>query len=224
VKIAVVIPALDEAGFVEQAVSSALEGPLEVEVVVVDGGSRDETITRAEAAGARVLRGDRGRGEQQDVGWRATQADAVLFLHADTRLPAGWSQCVADVMSDPEVAGGAFRFRFDEQGVIWRLMELGVAVRVLVLGLPYGDQGLFLRRSILERSGGVPHVALMEDLDLVRMIKRSGRLALLSEAVTTSSRRYRVGGLPRTVAAHFVALLSWYLGVDRARVARWVRG
>jgi len=204
------------------------EVPIRPDVVVVDGGSRDDTVERARRAGARVLDSPRGRGRQLDRGWRATPAEIVLFLHADTMLPMGWSEAVIDAMEDETVSGGAFRFEFDargegSKGLGWRVLELGVALRVTLFGLPYGDQALFCRRAVLEGAGGVPDVAILEDLDLVRLIKRAGRLRMLPLRVRTSPRRHR-HGVVATISRHALALAGFFLGVDRGWIARRVRG
>lgn len=216
-KISVVIPTLDEAPCIVGAVESAIAPG--VEVVVVDGGSRDETARLARDAGARVLACERGRARQLRMGSEASTGDALLFLHADTRLERGWPDCVAGALSDPGCAGGAFRLRFVERGWRARAIEWGVAVRVALFGLPYGDQALFVRRSVLEQMGGLPIVAMMEDLDLVRAIKRAGRLRIVDGRATTSARRYVETGALRTVWRHQLALIGWWLGWDRERLA-----
>jgi rSAM/selenodomain-associated transferase 2 len=220
VRIAVVIPALDEAETVEAAIASARSAD---EIVVVDGGSLDRTADRARAAGAQVLTSPRGRARQLDAGWRATGAEVVLFLHADTRLPLGWADAVRDALAAPDVAGGAFRLRFDERSPAMRIVEWGAHRRAALAGLPYGDQALFVRRRVLEAVGGIAPVPIAEDLDLVRALRAHGRLALLPLAVSTSARRYRKHGVLRTWARNALALAAWRLGVDRDRIARWVR-
>lgn len=220
-RIAVVIPALDEAPRIAAAVASARAPG--VELVVVDGGSRDATRERAEAAGARVLAAPRGRAAQLEAGAKACDAPVLLFLHADSRLPEGFAEAVRGALADPAVAGGAFALRFEEAGAALRAIEWGAWMRAVLAGLPYGDQALFLRREVLERMGGVPQVPLMEDLDLVEGLRRHGRLALLPEPVTTSARRYRGRGVLRTFLRNALCLAAWRAGVDRERVARWVR-
>jgi rSAM/selenodomain-associated transferase 2 len=218
VAISVVIPTLDEAACIAGSVGSVI-GP-GIEVIVVDGGSRDETRRLAQDAGARVLTSERGRARQLRMGGENTTGDVVLFLHADTRLESGWQEAIRQALSDPECAGGAFTFRFAERGARERWIELGVALRIALFRLPYGDQALFVRRSVLERMGGIPIVPMMEDLDLVRAIKHAGRLKILRPKAITSSRRYeRAGGL-RTVVLHQWALLAWWLGLDRGRLAK----
>lgn len=244
VRIAVVIPALDEAEQIEAAVRSVREsqgdgtghspsgpsssgsiseGTSSLEVVVVDGGSLDRTVDRARAAGARVIPSPSGRALQLEAGWRATEGEIVLFLHADTRLPTGWDAAVRTALTDAGVVGGAFGFRFLERraGLAW--IEWGARLRSRA-GLPYGDQAIFARRSALDAIGGIPRVPIAEDLDLVRALRRRGRVVLLPLDARTSARRYLARGPFRTWLRHAVALGAWRLGVDRARIARWVRG
>jgi len=217
VKISVVIPALDEAPRIAGAVGSVVAP--EVEVIVVDGGSGDETRRLADEAGALVLDGERGRARQLRLGGKRATGDVVLFLHADTTLESGWREGVLQAMSDPSCAGGAFRLRFASRGWRERMIEFGVSARVAALRLPYGDQALFVRRSVLEGMGGVPDVPIMEDLDLVRAIKRAGHLRILPLHATTSPRRYAARGTLRTIAWHAIALLAFFIGSDRRRVA-----
>jgi rSAM/selenodomain-associated transferase 2 len=220
VRIAVVIPALDEAETVEAAIASARSADV---IVVVDGGSLDRTADRARAAGAQLISSPRGRALQLEAGWRATGAEVVLFLHADTRLPQGWAGAVRAALAAPDVAGGAFRLRFDDRSLAMRVVEWGAQRRAVWAHLPYGDQALFARRSVLDAIGGIAPVPIGEDLDLVRALRRRGRLALLPLAVATSARRYRAHGPLRTWTRNVLALAAWRLGVDREKLARWVR-
>ena len=223
-KLSVVIPALDEAAHIENAVRGAFDAPsdpADVEVIVVDGGSADATASLASAAGARVILFERGRARQLQAGVRASGGDVLLLLHADTRLPRGWASAVRSALRDERVVGGAFRFRFDERSAVLRFIELGARLRSGLFRLPYGDQALFVRRRALEAIGGIPDVPLMEDLDLVQRIKREGRLALLAAPAVTSARRYIEAGPLRAMLRHWLAAAAWTLGVDRRRIAHW---
>ena len=218
-KLSVVIPALNEADRVVRAIESARAPG--VEVVVVDGGSRDATPELAKAAGARVVSSPAGRAEQLAVGAEASCGDAILLLHADSRLPPGFERAVAGALEDAGTVGGAFRLRFERAGWALRVVEWGVRLRVAVFGLPYGDQAVFVRRETLEAIGGIPIVPIMEDLDLVRAMRGRGRLALLALPVTTSARRYRARGVARTLFRNALAAAAWWLDFDRRRVADW---
>lgn len=232
-KIAVVVPALDEARRIEGAIQSArargrdesekFAGP-RVEIVVVDGGSRDETVLRAREAGVRVVGSSPGRGRQLQAGVEASESDVVLFLHADSRLEPGWEVAIQEALRDPGVVGGAFGLRFDERAsAALRLVEWVANLRARWLAMPYGDQAIFARRAALVAAGGVPDAVVMEDLDLVRALKRQGRIAVLPLPVTTSARRHLGAGVLRTALRHTLALLAWRLDLDRGRVAAWLR-
>lgn len=222
VKISVVIPALDEAERIPTVLDSAmLPG---IEVVVVDGGSRDGSASRARQAGARVLETGRGRARQLARGVAATRGDVLLLLHADTLLPRDWPEMVRGALAEPAVVGGAFRFAFDSGGPALGLLAWGARLRGSLLRLPYGDQALFVRRAVLECIGGIPQVPILEDLDLVRQMKRRGRIALLPAPALTSARRHLERGVFKTAFVHILAALAWRLGVDRARIAAWLRG
>jgi rSAM/selenodomain-associated transferase 2 len=221
--ISVVVPTLNE----QPAIAGLLDELCgeQVERIVVDGGSDDGTVSRARERGAeRVVVSEPGRGRQMQAGFRASSGEAILFLHADTRLDPGWADAVRRALADPGVAGGAFRLRFESERLRYRWLEFWVRVRCRTLGLPYGDQALFVRRSVLEAAGGVPQVPIFEDLDLARLISRAGRLALLLERATTSPRRYEERGVASVVARNAVALLAYGLGLDRERVSGWYRG
>jgi rSAM/selenodomain-associated transferase 2 len=221
VQLTVVIPALDEAEQITGAIASA--GAPGCEIIVVDGGSRDGTPERAAAAGARVVTAASGRARQLAAGARLAKGDTILFLHADTRLPENWAGSVRSALADPGVVGGAFRLRFEPRSPMLRFIEFGTRLRVALLRLPYGDQALFARRAVLESLGGIPQVEILEDLDLVRALKRRGRIACLPLPVTTSARRYRSAGALRTMLRNWAAVVGWRLGVPRDRIAAWVR-
>ncbi|HEY8153218.1 MAG TPA: TIGR04283 family arsenosugar biosynthesis glycosyltransferase [Myxococcota bacterium] len=220
-QLTVVIPALDEAEPIAGAVASA--GAAGCEIIVVDGGSRDGTQERAAAAGARVVVSPPGRARQLAAGARFAKGDTILFLHADTRLPVNWEGSVRRALADPRVVGGAFRLRFDHRSPALRLIEWGTRLRVALLRMPYGDQALFVRRAVLESLGGIPQVEILEDLDLVRALKRRGRLACLALPAVTSARRYRAAGALRTMLRNWAAVAAWWLGLPRERIAAWVR-
>jgi len=221
VRLTVVIPALDEADQITGAIASA--GAAGCEIIVIDGGSRDGTQERAAAAGARVMDSEPGRARQLAAGARLAKGDTILFLHADTRLPEDWANGVRSALADPGVVGGAFRLRFESRSPALRLIEWGTRLRVALLRMPYGDQALFARRAVLESLGGIPQVEILEDLDLVRALKRRGRIACLALPATTSARRYRSAGALRTMLRNWAAIVGWWLGLPRERIAAWVR-
>jgi len=222
---AVIIPTKNESNQIEAAIASArAEG---VAIVVVDGGSEDDTLAKARRAGAFAVSSAAGRARQLAAGVEAVrEGEVLIFLHADTRLPRGYVEAVRDALGNARVVGGAFSFRFDDpdrKRVLLRLVEWGARLRSRLLALPYGDQALFIRRSVLDALGGVPLVPVMEDVDLVRGMKTLGKLALLPLEVRTSPRRYLERGGLRTVWRNQLLLLGALLGVDRGRLAAWAK-
>lgn len=220
--VSVVIPVLDERDALEAVLAcTARPG---VERIAVDGGSSDGSAELARALGAEQVIGcERGRARQLEAGWRAARGEVVLFLHADTRLDEGWEAELRAVLADPRVAGGAFRLSFEGTSLRGRVWEAGVALRSRALRLPYGDQALFARRGVLQAAGGIAQTPIFEDLDLVRAIRHSGRLALLRTRAWTSPRRYLRNGWARQTARNQLALLAWALGLPRERIAAWYR-
>lgn len=216
-----VIPARDEAAGIERCVASARAD--EVEILVVDGGSEDATRSLAQHSGATVIGSRPGRARQLERGRRAASGEVLLFLHADTRLPRGYADAVRAALGDPSVVGGAFALRFEERTLRLRFVEWGAGLRLRWFAFPYGDQALFARRSVLEEIGGIPDVPFMEDLDLVRSLKRRGRLARLALPAVTSARRYLERGVMTTMLRNWAAASAWALGIERSRLAAWYR-
>lgn len=200
-RISVVIPALDEAARIAAAVASAGA----CEVIVVDGGSGDDTIARARAAGAEVCEAERGRARQMNAGARRATGDVLLFLHADTRLPPGFDAAVAGALADAAVAGGRFDLRLEPGSPFLDLTAGLINLRSRLTGIATGDQALFARRTAFDAVGGYQDIPLMEDVAFSRALKRQGRVVALRQRVTTSSRRWLEHGPLRTV------LLMWWL-------------
>ena len=215
----IVIPALN-AGACLGSCLAALAGA--DEIIVVDGGSSDDSAEIAKQAGARVIAVPRGRGAQLRAGAKAAKGDWLLFLHADTRLGAGWRDAVmAHVATAPDHAG-CFDLRLDDRAWQARVIEHGVALRVRLLGLPYGDQGLLISRHLYDDVGEYRPLALMEDVDLVRRIGRN-RLRRLDATALTSAERWRRDGWLRRSGRNLVCLTLYAMGMAPDRLARFYR-
>ncbi len=213
----IVIPVLN-AGAGLAACLEALDGG--DEILVVDGGSSDDTVEIANQAGIRVIAAPRGRGTQLRAGGEAASGDWLLFLHADTRLGAGWREAIAAHVATAPERAGHFDLRLDDPAWQARVIERGVALRVRLLGLPYGDQGLLISRRLYDKVGGFRPLALMEDVDLVRRI---GRLRRLDATALTSAERWRRDGWLRRSSRNVACLALYGLGVAPARIERLYR-
>ena len=216
--ISVIVPTADEASEVALAVHSAQADG--TEVLVVDGGSTDGTAQRATDAGATVIMSPRGRAEQMNRGAVAASGRILLFLHADTRLPAGYAATVFDAMLDRRAVGGAFRFAVDCPRRGMRIIERLVRFRSERLGLPYGDQSLFVRRDAFELLSGYRDLAIAEDMDLVRRLKRLGRVGVLDTPATTSARRWEQAGMLAAALTNQVVAAGALLGLSPDRLRR----
>ena len=195
--------------------------PAGLDVVVVDGGSTDGTVEIARCAGAVVERAPPGRGLQLARGAARAAAPWLLFLHADTVLEFGWREAVRRFMADPENLHRAacFRFALDDARPAARRLEKLVAWRTRKLGLPYGDQGLLISRTLYDTLGGYRAIPIMEDVDLVRRIGRR-RLMVLPIAARTSAARYRRDGYLCRSFRNLACLTLYFVGVPPALIAR----
>jgi rSAM/selenodomain-associated transferase 2 len=192
-----------------------------MEIIVVDGGSCDGTGVAAETLGADVIAAPRGRGIQLAVGAARARGDWLLFLHADCLLEAGWETAVQTFVSMPcaGLRAGYFDFALDDTGSAARRLERLVDFRCRVLGLPYGDQGLLITRSLYRAVGGFAPLPLMEDVDLVRRLGRRG-LARIGARCVSSPRRYRREGYWRRPLRNLFCLLLYFAGVPPHRILR----
>lgn len=220
--ISVIIPTWNEVERIAKVVSRARDGA--EEVWVVDADSQDGTARIAEEAGARVIQSGCGRGAQMNAGAQAARGEFLLFLHGDTLLPAGYADAVRSVGSVPETVAGAFELGIDAVGWRYRAVEWGVRQRTRLASLPYGDQALFLRRDLFVRLGGYVQWPLLEDYDLVRRLRRRGRIQSARYPVTTSARRWQRLGVLRTMWTNQRILVGAAMGVPVHRLARWYRG
>lgn len=217
--ISVIIPALNEAGNLAATVASAsLPG---VEVIVADGMSADGTYDLARGLGVTAAQSFRGRGRQQNLGAALAQGGRLVFLHADSRLPAGWPEEVARVLALPGASLGCFRFQLDHADWSARLVERMVYLRTKLGQLPYGDQALFQRAGIFHALGGFAEIPMMEDYDLVMRSRRLGRVVQARLAAPTSGRRWRRLGLARTTFINQIMVTGYALGVSAERLARF---
>lgn len=220
--ISVVIPTLDVEPLLESALVSASSSDA-TERIVVAAGRSQESLRLAVKHRCRFLTSPPGRARQMNAGARAASNATLLFLHADTRLPSGYATEVHSTLSTPGVVAGAFSLTIAAHGWKYRLIEQGVALRSRWRQMPYGDQALFLRRDVFENHNGFSDLPLMEDFDLMRRLRRTGRIAISPVPVQTSARRWKMLGPLRTTVINQCAIVGYYLGVPCERLAIWYR-
>ena len=223
--ISVVVPVLDEAETLAQALLplQPLRGR-DVEVIVVDGGSRDRSRCVAHPLCDRVLDAPRGRARQMNAGAAAASGRVLLFLHADTRLPSGWVPMVRDALGNRGREWGRFDVRLDGAHPMLRIVEHAMNLRSRLSGIATGDQAIFVTRNAFRQAGGFPDIVLMEDVALSRALRMRSRPACLHAAVITSSRRWERNGIARTIVLMWRLRIEYALGADPDKLARRYHG
>jgi len=219
--LSVIVPALDEAegvvAFLQPLQTLRCEG---VELILVDGGSRDGTVGLAAPLVDRTLTAPRGRALQMNAGASVAEGNVLLFLHADCRLPEGAQRLILEGLRETRRNWGRFDVRLSgEQGLL-RAIEWLMNLRSRLTGIATGDQAMFMTREAYRAAGGFPEIALMEDVAMSARLKRRGAPLCLGTRVTSSSRRWERRGIVRTVLLMWSLRLRYFLGADPQRLAR----
>lgn len=215
--LSIVIPTLNASRHISDTLMSLDDGP-QMEVVVVDGGSRDKSRRLAEVYGARVIEAERGRGTQLRAGAEAAAGEWMLFLHADTRLGAGWRRAVREhIAAGHTDQAGVFEFALDDDRPKAERLERMVKWRTRRLGLAYGDQGLLIHRDLYDKVGGYRPIPLMEDVSLIRRIGKR-RTKVLPAAAITSATKFMRQGYRRRSLRNLFCLIMYFCGIP----PRWI--
>lgn len=218
--LSIIVPVLDEAaGIVASLAALAPYRSRGCELIVVDGGSCDDTPALAGPLADRVLIAPRGRAEQMNAGAAVARGKVLLFLHVDTGLPANADALIRDGLARSGRVWGRFDVRFDRRGLL-SLVAVMMNVRSRLTGIATGDQTIFATRAAFDSVGGFPQLALMEDIAFAARIKRISRPVCLTARVTTSARRWQKQGTLRTVLLMWRLRLAYFLGADPALLAR----
>ncbi len=218
--ISIIIPTLNEEGNIGRTLSS-LAGVADIEVIVVDGGSMDNTVQKAVEAGTRVITTSPGRAVQMNRGAAAANGDILLFLHSDTLLPTGFADFIRAALLIPQTLAGAFTLRIAEEGPGLRVVEWLVRWRSFLFHMVYGDQALFLTADKFHAIGGFPEQPFMEDFEFVRQLRKKGRIVILPQVVITSGRKWQQRGVFTTTVINQVIILGYLLGVSPDRLRQW---
>lgn len=229
-KISIIIPVLNEAATIQETLTR-FENASEVEVIVVDGGSRDETVAIATRVGKAIAKSLRievisaaaGRASQMNAGAAVATGDILLFLHADTHLPTSFDTLVRQALQNAGTVAGAFELRIDAQLRGLRLVEKMVNMRSHFLSMPYGDQAIFLKAATFHDLGGFPDLPIMEDFELMLGLRRQGRITIVPAPVVTSGRRWQKLGVVKTTLINQLIIAGYFLGVPPAQLVRWYR-
>ena len=216
--ISIVIPTMNEESTITPSVRSCIDAGA-TEIIISDGGSIDATKQLASDAGAtKIVQSLPGRGTQMNSGAVFATKEFVLFLHADARLDP---DCLKQICNLDEVVWGAYRQHIDAQRLVYRWLETGNAMRVKWRRMPFGDQAVFVNRSVFKEQGGFEEVPLMEDLRFAKTMRKVSMPVLLTGPVTISARRWEKNGVVRQTLRNFKIQIAHALGASPETLARW---
>lgn len=220
--ISIIVPTLNEAVNLPGLLPAAKKVK---ELLVIDGGSSDNTVFIAKELGFRVIEetGPGGRGTQLNTGAANASGSFLLFLHADTLLPLDFSHAISTCLANSENILGSFRLQVKNSGKLLKLVLWFTNIRSKFLQLPYGDQSFFIRKQNFMELGGFPEVPIMEDFIFVKQAKKKGKIVTLDQAVITSARRWQRLGVLRTTVTNQLVVLGYYLGIKPEKLAAFYR-
>lgn len=218
--ISIIVPVLNEEAHIQEFLIHLRERAPTAEIVVVDGGSTDRTPENADGFCDRALQTAPGRARQMNAGARVARGEVLWFLHADARIPDTATAEIESALKDQRVTGGFFRIRLPRRGFVYRLTDCFAHYAGLALRLRYGDHGFFCRQQTFEQIGGFPEVALMEDADFFRKMRRSGRFAVIPKRIVVNPRRYESIGPWRLTLAFGLISLLYLFHVSRRRLQK----
>jgi len=219
-KISVIVPALNE----EKTIAASLRALMPLaphEIIIVDGGSRDRTLDICKSFDVKILTAERGRARQMNLGARQATGEAVLFLHADTRLPETALSDIGTALADPRCLGGRFDVELEGSHPMLKIVGALINYRSRATRIGTGDQAIFVRRAVFGRIGGYPDIPFMEDVALCRALKRLGVVACLRSRVVTSGRRWESDGVWRTIVRMWTLKFLYLAGVSPARLKQF---
>ena len=218
--LSIIVPCFNEAA----EIAATLEAltPLRargVEVIVVDGGSNDDTVALAKPRADQLITAPRGRAAQMNAGAALAQRNVFLFLHADNRLPPNADELIADGLATSGISWGRFDVTIRGRHPLFRVISSAMNLRSRITGIATGDQAIFVTRALFERAGGFPELRLMEDIALSSILKRFERPLCLRERVITSGRRWEKQGIWRTLVLMWQLRFAYWRGVDPDELA-----
>jgi rSAM/selenodomain-associated transferase 2 len=224
--ISIIIPVWNETSVIDHSVERILSHEYDdsFEVIVVDGSPEGETVLSMREEKVKKLTAGRGRSRQMNKGAHHAEGEVLLFLHADTVLPENGLEEISAVMEKGDVVAGAFDLGIDSERPLFRLIENAASLRSRITRMPYGDQAIFVRSDYFRAMGGFREIPLMEDVDLMRRIKKAGdRICFIGNKVRTSPRRWEREGLLYCTLRNWTLISLYFLGVSPERLAKFYR-
>ena len=215
--LSIVIPTLNEALHLPLLLSDLNVWPNDFELIIVDGGSIDLTISIAKIHGVDVIKSrKKNRGYQLQTGASNARGDWLLFLHADSRLRIGWVRSLSQIIQNKKSKNFAwyFDFKIKKDNLEYRFLEIAVALRSLFLQHPYGDQGLLIHKDLYYKTGGYSSLKIMEDIDLITRITKKTKLKRIRESIYTDDRKWTNSNIIKRAIKNYKLRKKWRQGYD----------
>ncbi|BAQ66645.1 TIGR04283 family arsenosugar biosynthesis glycosyltransferase [Geminocystis sp. NIES-3709] len=223
IKISIIIPVINEEKNLIKILPN-LENNSEIEFIFVDGGSQDNTVKLIKNEGFKVILSPiLRRSYQMNLGAKNAQGEILLFLHGDTILPSKYQETIIKTVQQKNFILGAFQLNIDSNKPIFRFLEMIVNARSKYLSLPYGDQGIFLKKELFDKIRGYKDIPIMEDFELIKRLKNKGKIYITDSAVTTSSRRWNKLGIIKTTLINQLIIIGYYLQIKPEKLAIFYR-
>lgn len=216
--LSIIVPVIDEAGLIGRFLEELRSIAPAAEIIVIDGGSTDATVSIAGPLCDILMTAPRGRASQMNAGAARARGEFLWFLHADLEAPENSVRSMERTLSDPHVVGGCFRLRFREPALIYRVSDFLGNIGVEVFGFALGDHGIFCRRDVFQAIGGYRDVPILEDAEMYRALRRLGRTVQLRDHIVADPRGYKMRGPYRTTAVYFFILALYVFGVPIRRL------
>jgi rSAM/selenodomain-associated transferase 2 len=211
---------LNEAGFIEKTCQHLMDMSTTAELIIVDGGSTDDTVTLGSHYG-KVITSPRGRAIQMNSGARHATGEVYWFLHADCLPHPESVKKIQETVEADQVIAGAFEYRLDAEGSLYRISEYLSNRKNRILKLIYGDMGIFVKAPVFSQMGGFREIPIMEDIDFCKRIKPFGKIVILPYPMMTSARRWKQEGPVRNFLRNWMLQLGWAIGVSPKYLAKW---
>lgn len=219
--ISIIIPTYNEQDNIVNLLQ-AISGNLGkyIEVIVVDGGSSDETVSRvADFEHVKLITSEKGRAVQMNRGAKVSTRGVLFFLHADCKLPENWYEAISTAIEEERYVAGSFYLKFDKSGFWYRLYSRLSKIRYALF--TYGDQGLFVSKQVFDKIGRYPEIPIMEDYEIMVRLKKEGQIVKLDMPMTTSARKFSKNGVLLQQLKNVMIVLFYSCGISPSRLARW---
>jgi rSAM/selenodomain-associated transferase 2 len=220
----IIIPVLNEAGHINSIIEHLRKQNYKssCEIIVIDGDPQGSTVETIQDKDVITITSDKGRGKQMNAGAAIARGEILIFLHADTILPENALEKISRTLQNPDYVGGAFDLKIDSDRLFLRYISVRASLRSRWNRIPYGDQAIFIRKKYFDQIGGFKEIPLMEDVDLMRRIKKDRKkIFILPDKVITSARRWESDGIFYTTIRNQILVRLFYLGISPKRLAKY---